>query len=242
MTRLLVSVRDLAEAEIALAAGVDLLDLKEPRVGALGAVADAIVKDVVTMVAGRVPVSVACGELLDRDCETAALNGVSFAKVGLAGCALREDWPTGWQEFARSLPHGTSPVAVAYVDATHAASPVLTSVLEKTAPLGARALLLDTWGKSHGGLLDHVSYDELQRVIQSAHAHGMIVVLGGSLVPATIARVLPLAPDVVAVRGAACAGRRDDSLDRDKVDGLVRLLRQQSFRNPQHAKTKLVTG
>jgi uncharacterized protein (UPF0264 family) len=172
----------------------------------------------------------------------AVLTGVSFAKVGLAGCSHRENWPALWYEFARSLPHGISPVAVAYVDAGQAQSPELFSVLEKTAPLGARALLLDTWGKTHGGLLDHVSYDTLRRVIQSAHSHEMLVVLGGSLISATIERLLPLAPDVVAVRGAACVGRRDDSLDRDKIEGLVRLLRQQSFRNPHHAKAKLATG
>ena len=36
MTRLLVSVRSAEEAEIALAGGADVIDVKEPRRGALG--------------------------------------------------------------------------------------------------------------------------------------------------------------------------------------------------------------
>src|SRR5712691_8352699 len=43
MTKFLASVRDVSEAEIALAAGADIIDLKEPARGALGAVEPAII-------------------------------------------------------------------------------------------------------------------------------------------------------------------------------------------------------
>ena len=53
MTGLLVSVRDSSEAQAALKGGVDLIDIKEPRAGALGAasvgtwrkIADVVVVD-----------------------------------------------------------------------------------------------------------------------------------------------------------------------------------------------------
>lgn len=234
MARLLVSVRDAAEAAITLAAGVDLLDLKEPRAGALGAVPSEVVREVTQLVAGHVPVSVACGELLDWSTNVAgrfsrgALAGVSFAKVGLAGCALRAEWPELWQQFASALPPGTQPVAVAYVDAAHAAAPPIESVLEITAPLGAKALLLDTWGKSHGGLLDHVSLPHLAEILSAAQRRNLLTVLGGSLVPATIEKLLPLAPDVIAVRGAACEFQREGNVDRVKICGLAELLRRQN--------------
>ena len=67
MTGLLVSVRSAAEARIALEAGADLIDVKEPRRGALGAADPAVWKDVCRAVAGRVPVSVALGELVGFD-------------------------------------------------------------------------------------------------------------------------------------------------------------------------------
>ncbi|MEX0712176.1 MAG: (5-formylfuran-3-yl)methyl phosphate synthase, partial [Pirellulales bacterium] len=47
MTKLLVSVRSLAEARLALAAGVDLIDLKEPARGSLGALDPAVARQIV---------------------------------------------------------------------------------------------------------------------------------------------------------------------------------------------------
>ena len=65
MTQLLVSVRSAEEAEAALHGGAALIDVKEPRRGALGRASDGILADVVRTVAGRRPVSAALGELLN---------------------------------------------------------------------------------------------------------------------------------------------------------------------------------
>ena len=43
MTRLLVSVRDALEARVAMGAGVDLIDVKEPRRGSLGRASNSVV-------------------------------------------------------------------------------------------------------------------------------------------------------------------------------------------------------
>jgi dihydroneopterin aldolase len=56
MTVFLASVRDEAEAEIALLAQADIIDLKDPAQGALGAVASHH-SGTVNFAAGRVPVS-----------------------------------------------------------------------------------------------------------------------------------------------------------------------------------------
>lgn len=55
MTGLLVSVRDAREARLALAGGVDLIDIKEPSRGALGGADPAIWRDVRDVTAGAVP-------------------------------------------------------------------------------------------------------------------------------------------------------------------------------------------
>ncbi len=55
MTRLLVSVRSAAEAEIALVGGAALIDVKEPARGALGMADFQVIRDVITAVAGRAP-------------------------------------------------------------------------------------------------------------------------------------------------------------------------------------------
>lgn len=227
MTRLLISVRDASEARLALEAGVDLIDLKEPSAGALGAVAPSIANEVVALVAGRVPVSMACGELLDSlaSGEGELPEGMAYAKLGLAGCADRPDWPRQWGDRVRRFSPTVNPVAVAYVDAVRAGSPQVLAVIEHTAKWGARALLLDTCHKDRGGLLDWLSVHELRGAIAAARGRQMLVVLGGSLDARSIEAVLPLEPDVVAVRGAACRGGRQGPIDREKLFGLVRLLR-----------------
>ena len=54
MTLFLASVRDMAEAETARLAHADIIDLKDPALGALGAVDLATTKRVVDLIAGRV--------------------------------------------------------------------------------------------------------------------------------------------------------------------------------------------
>ena len=94
MTGLLISVRSADEARIALAGGADVIDVKEPSRGALGAATPFVWDEVREVVAGCRPVSVALGELLDDEIDelAAATAGCEFAKIGLAGC----QGITGW--------------------------------------------------------------------------------------------------------------------------------------------------
>ena len=118
MTGLLVSVRDLEESRIALEAGADLIDVKEPSRGSLGAAAGEIWHSVIEFVAGSRPVSVAMGELAEGIDPQRLLSagGASFAKVGLAGMRREPAWATRWSALMKNLPAGTRPVAVAYAD------------------------------------------------------------------------------------------------------------------------------
>ena len=63
MTRMLASVNGPAEAEIALAGGADIIDLKDPTRGALGAVASGVIGATVRAVGKRRLVSAVAGDL-----------------------------------------------------------------------------------------------------------------------------------------------------------------------------------
>ena len=88
MTRMLASVTGPAEAEIAIAGGVDIVDLKDPSAGALGAVSLDVVKETVASVAGRRPVSAVAGDLpmeparIRAAALALAATGVDFVKIG----------------------------------------------------------------------------------------------------------------------------------------------------------------
>ena len=89
MTGFLASVTSAAEAEIVLAAGADIIDLKDPQSGALGALPALVIREAVRAVAGRRTLSATAGDLpmhpqviADAVDRIAAL-GVDIVKVGL---------------------------------------------------------------------------------------------------------------------------------------------------------------
>ncbi|MBK5187486.1 MAG: hypothetical protein JJD97_04525, partial [Gemmatimonadaceae bacterium] len=60
--RLLVSVRNAEEARTALAGGAEIIDAKEPSLGALGAVELGVLREIVQAVGRMRPVSAALGD------------------------------------------------------------------------------------------------------------------------------------------------------------------------------------
>jgi uncharacterized protein (UPF0264 family) len=228
----LVSVRDAEEAEAALAGGAALIDVKEPRRGALGAAAAETVEAVFDRVAGRAPVSAALGELLDwLDAPRKVSARLSYAKFGLAGAASLVDWSSLWRAALDQLPPRVAPVAVAYADWRAAAAPPPERVLDAALQAGCPALLIDTYDKQGGDLLARWPLEELGPFVAQARRRGLAVVLGGSLAAAGIASVLPLAPDYLAVRTAACVAGRLSPISPARVAELAALLRREEMEN-----------
>ncbi|HEV3418303.1 MAG TPA: (5-formylfuran-3-yl)methyl phosphate synthase [Pirellulales bacterium] len=220
MTALLVSVRDADEARDALEAGADLIDIKEPGAGSLGAASPATIVAIVRAVGSRRPLSVALGELApvtDRSIKTVieghVLSGIQFAKLGLANCAVRPNWRDEWALAISELPVNVSSVAVVYADWQIARSPEPDEVIEQGHRLGCRAMLIDTFDKRGPGLLGLWSIDDLRKCVAAARAVGMFVVLGGQVTEQHLPKLLPLEPDFIAVRGAVCSGDRAARLD-----------------------------
>lgn len=227
MTRLLISVRSADEAQIAADGGADLIDIKEPSRGSLGAASVDTIRAVIDRVGGRVPLSAALGELLEGVLLPPTFAGqLRYGKFGLAGCARRADWRARWQRAINGLPPQVTPVAVAYADCRATCAPDPEDVMTTAQSLGCGAILLDTYDKSAGSLLDHCAIAGLRRFIQESHRASLVCVLAGSLGHSEIRKVLPLAADFVAVRGAVCAGDRGGPIDAGRVRRLVALVRQ----------------
>ena len=232
MTGLLISVRSAAEAEVALAGGADLIDVKEPRRGSLGAAEPGVWQEVLRTVAGRAPTSVALGELLGdellgdwRPERLQHAAGACYAKVGLAGCAARNDWQAHWREAMAQLPTGVRPVAAAYVDCAAARSPPVDDVLALAAEARSPYLLLDTFDKSAGNLFARAPLSVLAALGQRAARNGVQLVLAGSLDNGAIRRLAPLVPAYFAVRGAACSGARTQAIELARVKRLAEVVR-----------------
>lgn len=229
MTKLLVSVRDSHEALAALDGGADLIDVKEPRRGALGAADAEVVAEVVRVVEGRAPTSMALGELVDLAERIEERNAPSwpttdFAKVGLAGCTRWQDWPQHWRAALDRLPAETERVAVVYADWESCGAPEPYAVLRHGSEHGCAAVLVDTYDKARGALVDLWTPSYLARYLAAVRSERLLAVVAGSLQATTLASVAALRPDYVAVRGAACLGVRTGAIDPLRVRRLADIL------------------
>jgi len=226
---LLVSVRSAAEAEIALAGGAALIDVKEPSRGALGRADDAVVAEIVRLVAERRPVSAALGELADGG-EVPSCKGLQFVKWGLAGCRST-DWRA---DLLRRLEQPRpQTVIVAYADWQCAQSPPLDDVVAFACSRPGNVLLIDTHCKDPAKLslhrrptlLDWVEIGDVIEICGRCRTAGVRVAIAGSLGQAEIESLLAARPDWFAVRGAVCADDdRGGAIQLDRVQLLVKTL------------------
>lgn len=229
--RLLVSVRTLDEARIARAAGTDLIDLKEPRRGSLG-MADI---SVAVQVAAELPdsqLSLALGELTDWNDVTdipEIPSAIRFLKLGLSQQADNSGWKQEWTALVRSIRERSGRsidwIAVIYADFEAAGAPAPEEIIEAARTINCAGVLFDTWSKSKGSLIDHLSTDSLAACIKSIQAAGMLAALAGSLRPEHLSELLPLGADIIAVRGAVCSGHnRTAEIDAAAIVNFKRLL------------------
>jgi hypothetical protein len=233
MTRLLVSVRSLDEACLAAEAGVDLIDLKEPRRGSLGRVELDVARLACERLAPMQPMSMALGELAEwSDANWEMIRqipqGITFAKVGLAGCARVSDWREIWRRALGTFPSHCQAVGVIYADWETADAPDPDAVLDAAMSNGCRAVLIDTWRKDQGNVFAHCETSVVGSVFRRAKAAGLLAVLAGSLDFDDVDVALSLSPDYLAVRGAVCDGPRDGELCADKLRRWMRRVRQAS--------------
>jgi len=230
MTLLLASVTGSREAELAVTHGADIVDLKDPSQGALGALALSVVSDLVRAIAGRRPASAVIGDLpmepaaIAAAAEAMARTGVDFVKVGLFAGAKRAECIRALAPLARR----TKIVGVMFAD-----SEPDNELIALMAGSGFAGAMMDTARKDGRRLLDYMDPAAIDRFVRGCHSQGLLTGLAGSLEAADIPRLLLLAPDYLGFRGALCDQHdRRAGLDAAELK-LIRGLIPQDPRNVQ---------
>jgi len=227
--QLLVSVADAREARAARLGGADVIDAKNPRRGALGAVSEATLR-AIRAAAGH-PFSAALGDeggtaILARRTRVAAQLGATYVKVGFrdirttAGVRARAVAVLG----ATAARPGTRVVLVAYADWSRAGSPAPAVVVEMAAATGAAGVLLDTAYKD-AALLALWSPEIVGAWVAAVQRAELFAAVAGSLTARDVPLVRELGADLVGVRGAACVGGRLGRVTRARVAVLSALAR-----------------
>jgi len=223
--QLLVSVADPREARAALAGGADLIDAKDPRRGALGAVAPQRLRAICDAVGAQRPVSAALGDAAQAapiaDAVRVAVDaGVAYVKVGFRG--IRSPARVHDLAAAARAPAGLRLILVAYADWERAEGPRPDVLLEVAVAVGAAGVLIDTAFKGTG-LFDLLSCDTVGTWVAATRGAGLLAALGGGLEGPDLPTAREAGADIVGVRGAACEGGRTGSVSVARVAALSAL-------------------
>ena len=238
MIQMLASVANEAEARLALAAGADIIDLKNPLAGALGALPLPVIENIVRSIDSARTTSATIGDLpmrpslLVEAVRRTAACGVDFIKIGFFE---EGDTEACLQALAPLGEDGLRLVAVLFADR----NPDF-GLLPQLQAAGFCGVMIDTCGKDGRGLLDHMPLPALQDFLLQAAHHGLYHGLAGSLRMAHVAELAPLLPDYLGFRGALCQDTvRTSAIDPDKIKAVCEML--QKYNNSPSAVHKAQT-
>jgi uncharacterized protein (UPF0264 family) len=217
------------EARAALAGGADILDVKNPLEGSLGANFPWAIKAVVELAGGRVPVSATIGDL-DYKPGTASLaalgaafSGADYIKAGLLGVKSAEqagDMLTNIVQAVKGYDRKKKVVASAYSDFSRVGSipPMLLPKVAKSS--GADVVMVDTAIKDGRSTFEFMSEQNLSEFISLGHRLGLEVAIAGTIGFEDLDMLKRIDPDIIGVRGIVCGGDRKSSIKPELVTKL----------------------
>lgn len=231
---LLASVTDLHEMELARAGGADIVDLKQPAFGALGAWSTQALTAAVMLwsawgeqlgPAGRPALSATIGDqpmvpgLIRAAAERVADTGVPLVKVGLFV-----------SPHAHECIEALAPLAsrVRLIGVLFADEAPDFAVLAALGRAGFAGVMIDTADKKAGSLTAHLDPLTLGQFVAEARRHGLMTGLAGSLRLEDIPALVGVGADYLGFRGALCEGGRTGTLDPARLGQVHARLREPS--------------
>lgn len=234
--KLLISPKNQKEAVEAIVGGADIIDVKNPSEGALGANYPWIIQQIMEITPPNVQVSCTLGEIpnLPGSISLAALGaatlGVDYIKVGLYGLKPKDATflLQNVNKAAKTSNAKIKVVATGYADAQNidAVNPLLIPEIAYAAQVNVA--MLDTAVKDGKNLFDYLTLEHLKKFVHTTHNFGLEAALAGSLRKQDLPVVYGLGADVAGLRGAACtySDRNKGQMTRSLVSELVETLRQ----------------
>ncbi len=226
--KLLVSPINVDEANICKIGGADIIDVKNPKEGSLGANFPWVIKSV-KKAAGTVPVSATIGDFNYKPGTAslaalgAAVAGAEYIKVGLYDIHTNEQALDMLINIVRSVKEfdkNKKVVASGYSDylRINSISPFeLPSIGEKA---GVDVVMMDTGIKDGRSTFEFLKEDELKDFVINAKDHGLQTALAGTIKFEDIPSLKRISPDIIGVRGCVCGGDRNSSIRKELVEKL----------------------
>lgn len=239
---LLVSPKDVEEAKAVIRGNADIVDVKNPKEGSLGANFPWIIKSIKELVekekGNGVKISAAIGDF-DYKPGTASLAalgaasaGAEYIKVGLHKIKTKEeaiDLLTGVVKAVKEFDSDKKIVSAFYADykRINSISPFEIDAIGEEVDIDVA--MIDTGIKDGKSTLEFLSEEELKMFISGSKALGLMTALAGSLKFEDVPTIKKVGPDIIGVRGMVCGGNREDSVRAELVGELKRMVGERSY-------------
>ena len=223
MTGFLASVSSVDEAQLVRSQGADVIDLKDPARGALGALDEDSVRAIASLPDRNTMLSATVGDLpaYAAELESAIIGmhgcGVDIVKVGVFDRTVS---PFMLSVLDRLADRGISIVLVFFAELY---PPDID--FQRLRRGGITGVMLDTCEKANGTLRDKLDDGALSEFVRKAGLAGLVTGLAGSLTREDIPPLLEINPDYLGFRGALCKQRqRTSEMDGAKVAEIRKLI------------------
>ncbi|MCS7130049.1 MAG: (5-formylfuran-3-yl)methyl phosphate synthase [Archaeoglobaceae archaeon] len=230
----LVSPKDLEEALEAIEGGADIIDVKNPAEGSLGANFPWVISEVakvakkygkeVSATTGDLPYKPGTASLAALG---AAVAGADYVKVGLYGIkneSEAKEMVFGVVKAVKGYDKNKKVVIAGYGDhhRINAISPL--KLPEIAAECGADGVMVDTAVKDGSSIFDHMAIEDLQNFVSEAKERDLICAIAGNLSWTHLEILKKLSPDIIGVRTLVCEKGRDSKIKRELVRKLKMLV------------------
>jgi uncharacterized protein (UPF0264 family) len=235
--KVLISPKDEFEAKAAVNGGADIIDVKNPDEGSLGANFPWVIRRIRSLVPHSIEVSATIGDFphLPGSASLAALgaavSGANYVKVGLKGSKTRDEAIFLMQHVTRTVKEydiKTKVVLAGYADYHRAATldPFLLPEIARSADCDV--VMVDTFIKDGKSLFDFMDKAACKHFIEDGHRHDLHVALAGSIKLPEIPILKRIGADIIGIRGAACShgDRLTGTIQVENVRALMDLARQ----------------
>ena len=212
---LLISPINHEEALESIIGGADIVDVKNPKEGSLGANFPWVIRDIREITPEDKLVSATLGDVpykpgtVSLAAMGAHVSGADYIKVGLYGTKDYDEAVEVMENVAKTIKdvdNDTIVVAAGYADA-HRVGAVDPMEIPKVAKdAGCDLAMLDTAVKDGHTLFDYLSIEDLEKFVNEAHSYGLKTALAGSVKKEQLKPLNDIGCDVVGIRGAACVG------------------------------------
>ncbi len=232
---LLISPINTEEALEAIEGGADIIDVKNPKEGSLGANFPWVIKNIRNMTPEGMHVSATLGDVpykpgtVSLAAAGAVVSGADYIKVGLYGTKNYDEALEVMENVVKTVKEfdeNALVVASGYADAHRVGSIDPMEIPRVAADSGSDLAMVDTAVKDGKTLFDFMDQAKIQEFNDKIHDYGLKSALAGSVKKEQLQLLYEIGCDVVGIRGAACTGgdRNKGSINRTAVRELKNMI------------------